>query len=112
MKRADQPKWLSQRITQSSDHARETTCPHCHCPVLTAWAGRVAALRVVADPNPVDATAEILARLQGRLTWFLVTSSLGVRRITWRNPGFASHATHPVIADHTCPPQPVQEMLG
>lgn len=111
MKHADQPQWLSQRITQSSDHARETTCQHCHCPVLTAWAGRVAALRVIADPEPIDATAEILARLQGRLTWFLITSSLGVRRIAWRNPTFAPFDKHPVITDHACPPHAVQETL-
>ncbi|WP_069625364.1 hypothetical protein [Streptomyces niveus] len=102
---------ITAKIAAAADHARPTTCPRCRSPVLTAWAGRVAALRVVADPEPIDATAEILARLNGRLTWFLITSSLGVHRITWRNPTFTPHAKHPVIADHVCPPHPVQETL-
>ncbi|MGW6566474.1 hypothetical protein [Streptomyces sp. NPDC054975] len=77
--------------------------------MLTARAGRVAALDVIADPEPVDLAAEILARLDGRLTWRLITTALGVQRIAWRDPQFPS--AHPVIADHTCPPQPVQEAL-
>ncbi|MFH8619186.1 hypothetical protein ACH4E8_29550 [Streptomyces sp. NPDC017979] len=102
---------VAAKIAASSDHARNTTCSRCHAPVLTARAGRVAALDVVADPTPIDATTEILARLDGRLTWHLTTTALGVRRIVWRNPGFAAHSKHPVIADHVCPPNPVQETL-
>lgn len=80
--------------------------------MLTAWAGRVAALRVIADPEPINATTEILARLGGRLTWFLITSPLGgIRRITWRNPRVTPFDKAPVIADHTCPPHHVQETL-
>ncbi|MEU0691944.1 hypothetical protein [Streptomyces uncialis] len=102
---------VAARIAATSDHANPGTCPRCHAPVLTARAGRVAALDVTADPNPVDATGEILARLAGRLTWFLVTSTLGTRRIAWRDPHFAPHHKHPVVADHRCPPLPDQETL-
>lgn len=102
---------IAAKIAAAADHARPTTCPRCTAPVLTAWAGRVAALRVIANPEPIDATTEILARLTGELTWFLITNSLGTRRITWRNPGFAPFDKAPVIADHTCPPHPVQETL-
>lgn len=108
---SDQAGWLAERIAQTSDRCRESTCPRCHCPVLRARAGRIAALDVTADPEPIDQTAEILARVEGRLTWFLITSPLGAQRIAWRNPGFTPHAKHPVIRDHKCPPQPIQEAL-
>ena len=103
--------WLSEQIAASADHAKPGTCTHCGAPVLRARAGRIAALDVVADPQPITATAEILARLEGRLTWRLTTSPLGVQRILWRNPGFVAHHAYPVIADHRCPPQPVQGTL-
>lgn len=108
-----QPKWLAERISATSDHVRKGTCPHCHCPVLRARAGRVAALDVIADPEPIDTTTEILARLDGRLTWHLTTSALGTQRITWRDQFHirAGPAKHPVIADHKCPPQHIQETL-
>lgn len=111
MNAADQPKWLTERIEQSSDRIRKGTCLHCHCPVLRARAGRIAALDVIADPQPITAAEEILARLDGRLTWRLITTALGVQRILWRNPGFVPHAKHPVIADHRCPTRPVQGTL-
>lgn len=102
---------IEAKIAAAADHAKTSTCPRCGAPVLTARAGRIAALNVTADPEPIDAMAEILARVEGRLTWFLITSPLGAQRIAWRNPGFTPHAKHPVIRDHKCPPQPVQEAL-
>lgn len=110
---SDQGGWLAERLAQTSDRASDSTCPHCHSPVLRARAGRVAALNVVADAEPIDTTGEILALLQGRLTWHLVIGALGTRRITWRGPTHirAGPARHPVLADHTCPPQPVQGRL-
>jgi hypothetical protein len=104
---------VAAKIQAQADHARTTQCPGCHAPVLTARAGRVAALDVVADPQPLDPSAEILALLEGRLTWHLVTSALGTQRITWRGLTHIRHgpARHPVIRDHRCPPQPVQERL-
>lgn len=113
MNAPDQPKWLAERIDQNSDRIRESTCPRCHCPVLRARAGRVAALDVVADPEPIGPLDELLARLDGRLTWHLTTSALGTQRITWRTQFHirAGPPRHPVIADHHCPPQPVQGRL-
>lgn len=104
---------IAAKLAATADHARPGTCPGCGAEVLLARAGRVAALDVVADPAPVDVTAEILARLAGRLTWYLVTSPLGQQRIVWRHPIHAGPGPppHPVIADHECPPQPVQERL-
>ncbi|MFE5630632.1 hypothetical protein [Streptomyces sp. NPDC056543] len=100
---------IAAKIAASSDHAKHGTCPRCGAPVITARAGRVAALDVTADPQPLDLHGEILARLDGRLTWRLITTTLGIQRIAWRNPQFPS--AHPVVADHVCPPQPVQEAL-
>lgn len=100
---------IAAKITAGADHAKPGTCPRCGAPVLTARAGRVAALDVTADPTPLDLTSEILARLDGRLTWRLITTTLGVQRIVWRNAAFPT--TDPVLADHKCPPQPIQETL-
>jgi hypothetical protein len=103
---------VEEKIQAAADHARPGVCPRCGAAVLRARAGRVAALDVVADAEPIDAIGEILARLEGRLTWHLVTEYAG-RRITWRTLTSirAGPARHPVIADHECPPTPIQETL-
>ncbi len=104
---------IAAKLAATADHAKPGTCPRCGAPVLTARAGRVAALDVVADPEPVTAVEEILALLDGRLTWHLVVGVLGTRRITWRSSTQirAGPAKHPVLVDHTCPPIPAQERL-
>ncbi|WP_435279283.1 hypothetical protein [Streptomyces sp. 1222.5] len=105
--------WITEELARKADTARPGTCPLCQAPVLRARAGRVAALDVTADPTPIDVTAEILARINGQLTWHLVTNTLGHSRITWRDIFHirSGPAKHPVIADHRCPPHPVQETL-
>lgn len=104
---------VEEKIRLTSDLAKPAVCPRCNRPILTALVGNVAALTVRADPAPISATEEILALLEGRLTWHLVATALGPARITWRLPTHirAGPARHPVIADHACPPQPVQETL-
>jgi hypothetical protein len=107
------PAWLTEQIAAAADHARPGTCNLCGHPVLRARAGRIAALDVIADPDPIDPITEILARVNGRLTWHLTTSPLGVQRITWRDQFHirAGPPKHPVLADHHCPPHPVQGVL-
>lgn len=103
---------IAAKIEASSDHVRHGTCPRCGAPVLRARAGRVAALDVTADPTPLDLASEIQARLGGRLTWRITTTALGVQRLLWRDAITVPHArAGPVVADHRCPPQPVQEAL-
>jgi hypothetical protein len=104
---------VAAKLAASADHATPGVCRTCGAPVLTARAGRVAALDVVADPNPVDVATEQAVRAAGGLTWHLVTTGLGVQRITWRGAHDirAGPPKCPVLADHTCPPQPVQERL-
>lgn len=99
------------KIAASADTARPGDCPRCGAAVLRARAGRTAALDVIADPTPVDLVGEIQARLDGRLTWRLITTRLGVGRIVWRDPAEVPHHTQPVLRDHRCPPQPIQEAL-
>ncbi|QDN57348.1 hypothetical protein [Streptomyces sp. S1D4-20] len=110
---ASRPAWLTEQIQAAADHARPGTCTRCGAPVLRARAGRIAALDVIADPEPIDPHEELLARISGRLTWHLTTNALGAQRITWRDQFHirAGPAKHPVIADHHCPPHPVQGRL-
>lgn len=105
---------VEEKIQATVDHVRHGVCATCGAPVLRARAGRVAALDVTADPEPINPVQEIHALLAGRLAWHLVTNSLGQQRITWRTPEDIRAGPKPnrlVIADHICPPQPVQETL-
>lgn len=114
MTHPDQPKWLTERIDQTSDSSHPGTCPRCGAPVIQARAGRIAALDVIADPTPLSAIDEIHALLEGRLTWHLVAQAFGPPRITWRGITAIRAGPKPgrlVVADHQCPPQPVQETL-
>lgn len=98
----------------SAEQARTRPCSRCAADTITARTpDRVAAVDVRADPTPLDPVAEILARLEGRLTWCLVENQHTGSRIQWRNRWHiaAGLCTHTVIADHRCPPQPVQETL-
>jgi hypothetical protein len=109
----------------AADHAEASAltprlrpCPRCGADTLTARTpDRVCAVDGRADPTPLDATAEILARLAGRSTWCLTGGGHTPPRIRWRGRWHiaSGRCTHTVIADHTCPPgQPayVQETLG
>lgn len=104
---------IAAKLAATADHVKPGTCPRCGADVLLARAGRVAALDVIADVEPITVTEEILALLAGRLTWHLVTTALGTRRITWRGSTHirAGPSKHPVLVDHTCPLRPVQERL-
>jgi hypothetical protein len=97
------------KIAASADTARPGDCPRCGAAVLRARAGRTAALDVIADPTPVDLVGEIQARLDGRLTWRLITTRLGVGRIVWRDPR-RSPPPHPARAPR--PPMPAPAHPG
>ncbi|MFF3643426.1 hypothetical protein [Streptomyces sp. NPDC002564] len=102
------------RIDAHAETPRTGPCPRCGADIITARTpDRVAAIDVRADPTPLDPVAEILARLDGRLTWCLVRGEHTADRIHWRGTEHtrAGRCTHTVLADHRCPPQPVQETL-
>ncbi|MEU8717509.1 hypothetical protein [Streptomyces sp. NPDC048663] len=106
---------VADHIQASAEHVRVQPCPRCGTDTLTARTpDRVCAVDVRADPTPLDATAEILARLAGRLTWCLVHGEHTPDRIRWRDRWHiaAGRCTHTVIADHHCQPAYVQEPLG
>jgi hypothetical protein len=97
------------RIEASADTARLGSCRRCGRPVYTARVGRVASVDVIVDTEPIPSSDEPAIRATGRLTWRLIVTTLGPRRI-------ASRDTHvptgrPILADHTCPVTPIQEAL-
>lgn len=105
---------IEAKIAASTEHVRARPCPRCGADTLTARTpDRVGALDVRADPTPLSTIAEILARLDGRLTWCLDHNPHIGDRIRFRDRWHiaAGRCTHTVIADHKCPPQPIQEAL-
>jgi hypothetical protein len=102
------------RIDAHAETPHTGPCPRCGADIITARTpDRVAAVDVRADPTPLDPAAELLARLDGRLTWCLVRGEHAPDRIRWRGTDHitAGRCTHTVIADHRCRPHPVQGVL-
>ncbi|MEU6647709.1 hypothetical protein ABZ863_35030 [Saccharomonospora sp. NPDC046836] len=107
---------IAAKVEAAAETVREATCQRCGAPVLTGRAGRIAALDVIADPQPLTPDAERLALDAGRLTWCLTTTPHTPARIRWRNQWHAvgGRCDHTVIATHVCrprPAEPVQETL-
>lgn len=105
---------IQAKVDARAETATHTPCPRCGADTITARTpDRVAAVDVRADPAPLDPVAEILARLEGRLTWCLTQGAQTGDRIRWRDRWHIAggRCTHTVIADHRCPPHPVQETL-
>lgn len=99
---------LAERIARSAETVRHAACPRCGADTLVARTpDRVAAVDVRADPTPVDPTRPPA----GRLLWCLTGGGSVPQRIRWRDQWHAPHCTHPVLADHVCPPRPVQGVL-
>ncbi|MFJ4712690.1 hypothetical protein [Streptomyces sp. NPDC088785] len=113
------PRRMLADVVQAAVDARVETvargpCPRCGADTVAARTpDRVAAVDVRADPTPLDPVAEILARLDGRLTWCLTTGEHTGDRIRWRGTEHiaAGRCTHTVLADHRCRPRPVQGVL-
>lgn len=101
---------IAERIERAAETVRTAPCPRCGADTLTARTpDRVAAVDVRADPqpiHPVDIPAD-----RTRLAWCLTGGQHGPQRIRWRDRWHAAVCTHPVLIDHACKPQPVQETL-
>ncbi|MFJ8555281.1 hypothetical protein [Streptomyces sp. NPDC093676] len=96
------------RAEASAQTPRIRACPRCGADTLTARTpDRVAAVDVRADPRPIDPACAP----PGRLLWCLVEGDHIPARIRWRDRWHATACTHPVLIDHHCQPQPVQETL-
>lgn len=101
---------IAERAARAAETVRHEPCPRCGADTLTARTpDRVAAVDVRVDPRPVD-PASIPASRE-RLAWCLTGGGHVPQRIRWRDRWHAPHCTHPVLIDHTCPPQPVQGVL-
>lgn len=111
-RKAPPPAWLD--LSQPlNDHVRTQRCPRCHAPTLRALVGNPCGLNVRADPKPLDIPAEIAMRLAGCSTYCLKVSRWAPPRLINREPTHiaSGNCRHPVVADHQCPPHPVQEAL-
>lgn len=82
-------------------HARLDTCPRCDAAIIVALDHHTAALTVRADPAPLDAEAELAARLSGRLTYNVLGRD--DLQLHLRDSEHMASRTHPVVAAHTCP---------
>jgi hypothetical protein len=101
---------VAERAARAAETVRRQPCPRCGTDTLTARTpDRVAALDVRTDPDPID--PQQIPADRTRLAWCLTGGDHTPQRIRWRDRWHAPHCTHPVLIDHACPPQPVQERL-
>lgn len=98
------PPWLD-LSTPLSDRVRTQRCPRCRRPVLRALVGNPCGVDVRADPQALDLEQELTARLAGRFTYCLTTSTWTTPRLLYRSPEHirAGRCRHLVVADHDCP---------
>ncbi|MFH9816174.1 hypothetical protein [Streptomyces sp. NPDC017230] len=101
---------IAERIERAAETVRHQDCPRCGADTLVARTpDRVAAVDVRADPAPIHPDQIPAGRT--RLAWCLTGSEHAPQRIRWRDRWHARVCTHPVLIDHACKPQPVQETL-
>ncbi|MFI1287429.1 hypothetical protein ACH4VM_02775 [Streptomyces sp. NPDC020792] len=99
---------VAARAEASAQRPRNQPCPRCQADTLVArTADRVAAVDVRADPHPIDPNHPPA----GRLLWCLIQHEHLPARIRWHDRWHAKSCTHTVLADHVCPPRPVQGVL-
>lgn len=81
---------------------RADICPHCNARVLSGWDDDVMALHVRIQPDPIDQTGELLAVIQTRPTYDLISADPGLKL----RPRSSSHMkrprAHPVVTTHDC----------
>lgn len=78
-----------------ADKYSKAECRRCGAPVLRGWTGRVAALLVEVDQDPVDYDTACQADSIGLMAWCLMPG-----RIVWWDHG---HCGHDKVIDHRCP---------
>ncbi|MFE2556016.1 hypothetical protein ACFXGT_08260 [Streptomyces sp. NPDC059352] len=93
----------------ASSAARRTSCTRCGRPVLRQLVGRVAALDVTADAEPLPAARAAALRTDHRLDWCLRTTKHGPD-MRWADCHRRSPPCgHEHVIDHACaaPPRPL-----
>lgn len=95
--------WQTEKLALRNDLAKAGTCKKCGAPVLRALAGRVAALEVVADAEPISAKAEAAVLDDSLMTWCLTSPKPFPSRILWRTRWHRKSCEHSIVRDHRCP---------
>lgn len=83
-------------------YAQLDVCHRCESHVILALDAPVMALTVRLDPVPLDAHAELSARLDGRWTYDLIDTGRR-RELAYRDEHRILDRDHPVLATHRCP---------
>lgn len=91
-------------MTRYSEPARTaagpTPCDRCGGLVLRQLVGQRAALRVVADAEPIPLARALALTEPNRLAWCLAVLRSGTAELRWRCKWGCGHAT---VIEHRCP---------
>lgn len=77
-------------------------CERCGAPVIRQWVGHRAALKVIADAEPIPAADALRLVEPNRLAWCLVALRSGGAELRWR---CRTRCGHGVVIEHRCPPE-------
>ena len=95
--------WQTGRWALRNDLAKSGTCRKCQAPVLRALVGRVAALEVTVEAEPLSSREdEERAADESCQTWFVTSGTTFPARILWMTK-FHRKREHSVHKDHRCP---------
>lgn len=81
--------------------AGDRPCFRCGTPVIEQSVGRTAALRVIADAEPIPREEALAMREPNRLVWCLAVLRGGGLELRWR---CRSRCGHGAVIEHRCPP--------
>lgn len=97
------PAWiLAQRAGEAFRSAGLTRCTHCRAAILYGLDADLCALSVRADPTPLTLLGEVLALMDGRATYSLVTAD-GRKLLDIRDEWMiAGTRRWPVLPAHKC----------
>lgn len=92
-------------MTQSRTAGAVTTkCKRCGTRIITQLVGRVAALPVTANAEPIRPDQEPALTNDNRLAWCLITGPWQTTQLRWRCT--SRRCKHHIVTDHQCTPQP------
>lgn len=86
----------------STNGASHRSCDRCGAPVLRQEVGHRAALKVIADAEPIPAADALALWEPNRLVWCLTVLHSGGVELRWRCLAKAT-CRHEVVIEHRCP---------
>lgn len=89
---------------RSTQGASRRSCDRCGAAVLRQEVGHRAALKVIADAEPLPLAEALALREPNRLVWCLVQLRSGDVELRWRCRN-RSPCSHGVVIEHRCPPE-------